>query len=614
MKRLVIGVLAHVDSGKTTLAEALLFRAGVIRKLGRVDHRDAFLDTDALERARGITIFAKQAELTLPAGRDGGVPLEETGITLLDTPGHVDFSAEAERTLQVLDYAILVISGTDGVQSHTATLWRLLERYHVPTLIFVNKMDLPGADREVRLRELRGRFGDGCVDFSADASPAARAEALALCSEPLMNAFLAGDIAREDLVTAIARRQVFPCYFGSALRMEGIDALLTGLQRDTRMPPAAPDFGAQVFKIGADDQGARLTYLKVTGGVLKVKSTLCARPDARAAFEEKADQLRLYSGSKFRLISEAPAGTVCAITGLTKTYPGQGLGSQPDARMPILEPVLNYRVELPEGADPHHALRALRTLEEEDPQLHVVWNDALGEIHLQLMGEVQLEILQSVLHSRFGLEVDFGEGGILCSNVTEFLPEMRRARFLGTDFSKHIPNWLYDVTAIRGKNGPFVATNFSTTEIQGLGLQLQIARIDQIIEARRRASEYLTKRLSACDALIPQDLGNDEIKPTFHLYQLQIIPEKAGGDIQLFKKKMDAKGVTQIPHFGPLYKFEILREYGYDEKAIAESCPVCEEVFNHRFTHFPVYGLTPEQLDYMADAILESVDEMQRGV
>ena len=413
MKRLVIGVLAHVDSGKTTLAEALLFRAGVIRKLGRVDHRDAFLDTDALERARGITIFAKQAELTLPAGRDGGVPLEETGITLLDTPGHVDFSAESERTLQVLDYAILVISGTDGVQSHTATLWRLLERYHVPTLIFVNKMDVPGADREVRLRELRGRLGDGCVDFSADASPAARAEALALCSEPLMNAFLAGDIAREDLVTAIARRQVFPCYFGSALRMEGIDALLTGLQRDTRMPPAAPDFGAQVFKIGADDQGARLTYLKVTGGVLKVKSTLCARPDARAAFEEKADQLRLYSGSKFRLISEAPAGTVCAITGLTKTYPGQGLGSQPDARMPILEPVLNYRVELPEGADPHHALRALRTLEEEDPQLHVVWNDALGEIHLQLMGEVQLEILQSVLHSRFGLEVGFGEGGIL---------------------------------------------------------------------------------------------------------------------------------------------------------------------------------------------------------
>lgn len=413
MKRLVIGVLAHVDSGKTTLAEALLYRAGVIRKLGRVDHRDAYLDTDALERARGITIFAKQAGLTLPAGEADGSPLEETTLTLLDTPGHVDFSAEAERTLQVLDYAVLVISGTDGVQSHTATLWRLLERYHVPTFIFVNKMDLPGADRELRLRELRGRFGDGCIDFSADFSPAARAEAHAMCSEPLMEAFLAGDIPQQDIVTAIARRQVFPCYFGSALRTEGVDALLTGLQRDTRMPPAAPDFGAQVFKIGADESGTRLTYLKVTGGVLKVKDLLHARADSRVSFEEKADQLRLYSGSKFRLISEAPAGTVCAVTGLTRTYPGEGLGSQPDTGTPILEPVLNYRVELPQGADPHHTLRALRTLEEEDPQLHVVWNDALGEIHLQLMGEVQLEVLQSVLQSRFGLKVGFGEGGIL---------------------------------------------------------------------------------------------------------------------------------------------------------------------------------------------------------
>ena len=413
MKRLVIGVLAHVDSGKTTLAEALLYRAGVIRKLGRVDHRDAYLDTDALERARGITIFAKQAGLTLPAGEADGLALEETTLTLLDTPGHVDFSAEAERTLQVLDYAVLVISGTDGVQSHTATLWRLLERYHVPTFIFVNKMDLPGADRELRLRELRGRFGDGCIDFSADSSPAARAEALAMCSEPLMESFLSGDIPQQDIVTAIARRQVFPCYFGSALRTEGVDALLTGLQRDTRMPPAAPDFGAQVFKIGADESGTRLTYLKVTGGVLKVKDLLHARADSRVSFEEKADQLRLYSGSKFRLISEAPAGTVCAVTGLMRTYPGEGLGSQPDTGTPILEPVLNYRVELPQGADPHHTLRALRTLEEEDPQLHVVWNDALGEIHLQLMGEVQLEVLQSVLHSRFGLEVGFGEGGIL---------------------------------------------------------------------------------------------------------------------------------------------------------------------------------------------------------
>ena len=414
MKHLVVGVLAHVDSGKTTLSEALLYRAGSIRKLGRVDHRDAFLDTDALEKARGITIFAKQAVLTLPAGTVTGTPLEETQITLLDTPGHVDFSAEAERTLQVLDYAVLVISGTDGIQSHTMTLWRLLERYHVPTFIYVNKMDLPGADKALRLRELRGRFGDGCVDFTPTVPAEERAEALGVCSEPLMEAVLAtGTVPQADLITAITRRQVFPCYFGAALRLDGIDDLLNGLQRDTRMPPDAGSFGARIFKIGADESGARMTYLKVTDGVLKVKSNLVSRPDARVEFEEKADQLRVYSGSKYRLVSEAPAGTVCAVLGPTKTYPGQGLGVQPDARQPILEPVLNYRVELPEGADPHYALLALRTLEDEDPQLHVVWNAALGEIHLQLMGEIQLEILQSVLQSRFGLEVAFGEGGIL---------------------------------------------------------------------------------------------------------------------------------------------------------------------------------------------------------
>ena len=414
MKRLVVGVLAHVDSGKTTLSEALLYRAGSIRKLGRVDHRDAFLDTDALEKARGITIFAKQAVLTLPAGTVTGTPLEETQITLLDTPGHVDFSAEAERTLQALDYAVLVISGTDGIQSHTMTLWRLLERYHVPTFIYVNKMDLPGADKAMRLRELRGRFGDGCVDFTPTVPAEERAEALGVCSEPLMEAVLAtGTVPQADLITAITRRQVFPCYFGAALRLDGIDDLLNGLQRDTRMPPDAGSFGARIFKIGADESGARMTYLKVTDGVLKVKSNLVSRPDARVEFEEKADQLRIYSGSKYRLVSEAPAGTVCAVLGPTKTYPGQGLGVQPDARQPMLEPVLNYRVELPEGADPHCALLALRTLEDEDPQLHVVWNAALGEIHLQLMGEIQLEILQSVLQSRFGLEVAFGEGGIL---------------------------------------------------------------------------------------------------------------------------------------------------------------------------------------------------------
>ena len=410
MKRLVIGILAHVDSGKTTLAEAMLYRAGVLRKLGRVDHRDAFLDTDAMERARGITIFAKQAVLDLPADAAG---LEETRLTLLDTPGHVDFSAEAERTLQVLDYAILVVSGTDGVQAHTQTLWNLLARYRVPTFVFVNKMDLPGADRAVRLRELRGRFGDGCVDFGPDAE-ADRAEALAMASETLMAEVLADGAPREaDIVTAIARREVFPCLFGAALRLDGVDDLLAALRRYTRQPEAAGAFGARVFKIASDDAGARLTYLKVTDGSLPVKATVTAREDARAPFAEKADQLRVYSGSKFRLTSEALPGDVVAVTGLTATYPGQGLGVQPDAAPPVLEPVLTYRLLLPEGGDPHTALRALRQLEQEDPQLHVVWQEALGEIHLQLMGEVQLEILQNLLTTRFGIEAGFDEGGIL---------------------------------------------------------------------------------------------------------------------------------------------------------------------------------------------------------
>ena len=410
MKRLVIGILAHVDSGKTTLAEAMLYRAGVLRKLGRVDHRDAFLDTDAMERARGITIFAKQAVLDLPADAAG---LEETRLTLLDTPGHVDFSAEAERTLQVLDYAILVVSGTDGVQAHTQTLWNLLARYRVPTFVFVNKMDLPGADRAVRLRELRGRFGDGCVDFGPDAE-ADRPEALAMASETLMAEVLADGAPREaDVITAIARREVFPCLFGAALRLDGVDDLLAALRRYTRQPEAAGAFGARVFKITSDDAGARLTYLKVTDGSLPVKATVTAREDARAPFAEKADQLRVYSGSKFRLTSEALPGDVVAVTGLTATYPGQGLGVQPDAAAPVLEPVLTYRLLLPEGGDPHTALRALRQLEQEDPQLHVVWQEALGEIHLQLMGEVQLEILQNLLTTRFGIEAGFDEGGIL---------------------------------------------------------------------------------------------------------------------------------------------------------------------------------------------------------
>ena len=395
MKRLVVGLLAHVDSGKTTLAEGLLYRAGVLRKLGRVDHRDAFLDTDSRERARGITIFAKQAVLALPAA-DGAEACE---LTLLDTPGHVDFSAEAERALQVLDYAVLVVSGTDGVQAHTETLWKLLARYRVPTFVFVNKMDLPGADAAVRLRELRGRFGDGCVDFSAVPDP----EALALCSEPLMNEVLEnGAASPETVVTAIARRQVFPVFFGAALRLDGLDGLLRGLQTLTRTPPRWPEFGARVFKI-SEDAGTWLTWLKITGGVLPVKAVL---PGG-----EKADALRLYNGGKFRLISEAYPGMVVAAAGPAATRPGQGLGAEADADTPLLEPVLNYRVE--SAADPHTLLKALQTLEDEDPQLHVNWRDDLGEVHVQLMGEVQLEILQNILQERFGLEVTFSEGGIL---------------------------------------------------------------------------------------------------------------------------------------------------------------------------------------------------------
>ena len=395
-KCIVTGLLAHVDSGKTTLAEGLLYRAGALRKLGRVDHRDAFLDTDAQERSRGITIFAKQAVLTLPAADDA----QETLLTLLDTPGHVDFSAEAERALQVLDYAVLVISGTDGVQAHTETLWKLLARYRVPTILFINKMDLPGADAAVRLRELRGRFGDGCVDFTQAPDP----EALALCSEPLMEEVLAdGAPQQETLITAINRRQVFPCYFGSALRLEGLDQLLHGLQMLTRMPPVWPQLGARVFKISQDEAGTRLTWLKVTGGELAVKAVL---PNG-----EKADALRLYNGSKFRLVNAAVPGMVVAVAGPAATRPGQGLGAEADADAPLLEPVLNYRAD--SDADPHTLLKALQTLEDEDPQLHVAWRDDLTEVHVQLMGEVQLEILQTVLQSRFGLTVTFSEGGIL---------------------------------------------------------------------------------------------------------------------------------------------------------------------------------------------------------
>ena len=400
-KHIVLGILAHVDSGKTTLSEAMLYRSGAIRKLGRVDHKDAFLDTDALEKARGITIFSKQALLT--AG--------STDITLLDTPGHVDFSTETERTLQVLDYAVLVVSGTDGVQSHTETLWRLLRRYHVPTFVFVNKTDLPGKSKEELLAQLNHRLGEGFVDFGMP--QADRDDALALCDENLMNRMLeAGQLADAEIIPAIARRHVFPCWFGSALKLDGVEALLTGLDRFTRPAPALDTFGAKVFKVSQDEQGARLTWLRVTGGELKVKAQLSGEADGEP-WAEKANQLRLYSGTKYTLAETIHPGQVCAVTGLTKARQGEGLGAERDSDLPVLEPVLSYQVLLPEDADVHAALGKLHRLEEEEPQLHVVWNETLGEIHVQLMGEIQLEVLRSLLAERFGLNVEFGPGGIL---------------------------------------------------------------------------------------------------------------------------------------------------------------------------------------------------------
>lgn len=397
MDKLVVGILAHVDAGKTTLSEGLLYTCGRLKKLGRVDHQDAFLDTDPMERARGITIFSKQAVL----------PLDGAELTLLDTPGHADFSSEMERTLQVLDCAILVISGTDGVQGHTHTLWRLLERYGVPTFLFVNKMDLAGADKAALLAGLKAGLDEGCVDFTAPA--AERDEAAALCGEDALERYLEDGALDGDTLTAlIARRKLFPCWFGSALKLEGVAEFLRGLVAYAPRPRYGPDFAARVFKISRDNQGNRLTWMKLTGGALRVKEALSG-----PGWTEKADQLRVYSGSRFQTVDEAQAGSVVAVTGLSRTAAGEGLGAEAEAPPPALEPVLTYQVLLPEGQDPHAALGKLRLLEEEDPQLHLVWNERLREIHIQLMGEVQLEILQALAAQRFGLAITFGPGGIV---------------------------------------------------------------------------------------------------------------------------------------------------------------------------------------------------------
>ncbi len=401
-KNTVLGILAHVDAGKTTLSESMLYLAGAIKKQGRVDHRDSYLDTHELERERGITIFSKQAILDLP----------QTKLFLLDTPGHVDFAAEAERTLQVLDAAVLVISGTDGVQAHTETLWQLLRRYRVPCFVFVTKMDLPGTDRAALMENLQRTLGDGCVDFGLPT--AERDERIALCDEDAMERYLErgsfDDAAVSDL---IARRALFPCFFGSGLRNDGVAELIEAIDRLAPQAKAREDFAARVYKIGRDAQGKRLTYVRITGGELRVRDALLYKNEKGEALEEKVSQIRLYSGIKYETAEAVGPGVSCALLGLSGTWPGQGLGAEPDAEAPVLEPVLSYRVLLPQGADPRLLLPKFLQLQEEDPQLHVVWNERNREIQVQLMGRVQTEVLVRLVKERFDVDIALDTGRIL---------------------------------------------------------------------------------------------------------------------------------------------------------------------------------------------------------
>ena len=401
-RHLCIGLLAHVDAGKTTLSEAMLYTAGSIRKMGRVDNKDAFLDTFALERARGITIFSKQARLALD---------ENTEVFLLDTPGHVDFSAEMERTLQILDYAILVVSGADGVQGHTETLWKLLTRYEIPTFLFVNKMDQEGTDRKKLMQNLQKYLSGNCLDFTSEQgidgllSDEIFAENAAVCDEAVLERYLeTGEMEKEDLVSMISKRKIFPCFFGSALKLNGVEEMMHAVSVLTREPSYPEAFGAKVYKIARDEQGNRLTFLKVTGGCLNVKEEL---------LEEKVNQIRIYSGAKYETAGQVKAGEVCAVTGLSKTYPGEGIGCESESFLPVLEPVLTYQIRIPQDCDVHKMLQNLKQLEEEEPLLHIVWNERLGEIHAQLMGEVQTEILKSMIAERFGVRVEFGAGNIV---------------------------------------------------------------------------------------------------------------------------------------------------------------------------------------------------------
>lgn len=416
-KRICLGILAHVDAGKTTLSESMLFESGMIKKLGRVDNRDAFLDTEELERNRGITIFSKQAV----------IECEDTVITLLDTPGHVDFSAEMERTLWVMDYAVLVISGADGVQGHTLTLWRLLERYGIPVFLFINKMDQPGTDKEKRMQDIQKEFGEGCIDFTISDRTLLE-EQVAVCDEVLMERYLEGNPVTGDIISdMIMQRKVFPCYFGSALKLEGVDTFLKDMLAYMKEKKPEQHFGARIFKIARDSQGNRLTYMKITGGCLRVKDSLSGTmqnslqkqeiENAAAAhmekWEEKVNQIRIYSGEKYEAVREAFPGMVCAVTGLTHTRPGEGIGMEKGADIPVLEPVLTYSVELPEDVDAAVMLSLFRQLEEEEPELHILWQEETRSIQVKLMGEVQIEVVKKLIADRFGVEVGFGAGNII---------------------------------------------------------------------------------------------------------------------------------------------------------------------------------------------------------
>ena len=404
---ITLGILAHVDAGKTTLSESMMYLTGQIRTLGRVDHKDAFLDTHELERDRGITIFSKQAVFNLG----------DKKVTLLDTPGHVDFSAEMERTLQVLDYVVLVISGADGVQGHTRTLWRLLEQYKIPVFLFVNKMDQEGTNREQLLSELKKSLSEGITAFDIAHDEEKREEFyenIAVCDEKAFETYLeVGELPEKDVKRLIKERRVYPCYFGSALKVEGVKELLNDIEKYTVSSQMGQAFGAKVFKISRDRQGIRLPHLKITGGRLRVKDQLAGGEQSEEPWEEKVNQIRIYSGEKYEMVQEAAAGMICAVTGLTKTYPGEGLGKEQRSEPPHLSPVLNYRVIFPEHVNIPAMLQNFRILEEEDPMLRVVWNEELEEIHVQLMGEVQTEVLRSLIEERFGVKVSFDSGNIV---------------------------------------------------------------------------------------------------------------------------------------------------------------------------------------------------------